>query len=658
MLNEKRQEIAPILKAKINSEKIRLQNLKSGKETLVIDNEKIIVYISENYCNIYLSHEIQQNENKIQKIKEEIEILFDRKLYINFECKGWIVPIGFYYYSDGLYAKKTKKVRGEDVDYICKISMKWLFVIADTFSNKNNTFQYEVMSVTPGKQDEKIELCEKDSILIRHLVVKFLANKLNAPVNDEFRPDLTRFFANFIDVNRNKILYKKTYQTLGWNDNYTEFSPYSKNMFLDFSGDTYNYFKDLSTAFKPKGNKSEFLDRMIIHAANPYADFAISAAFAAPLLQIIGVRSFLLNYNGESKSQKSLSARIGLAAFGNTLKLEMSGSDTINVIKAKIHKLQNCLCYIDDIIQKGNNPVINGYDIGNERDRHRLDQHSEIKETKTWRTIAFCSSESPLSKENDMLGEINRTLELNVDCRPEAYINDEKAAFLYANEYYSFLSNNYGLLGEEYINNIIKAGPILLKNWYSKILKIINDANNDINIAEHISSIAIICLGNYFYRKMFYKVDDIDYSINLGKKILSSIKTKKELDPTNKMLDDIYTFFEVNKSSFLTDNNSGNFWHTPTQILGKIKNNEIYFILAPLRSYLEKNGWDWGIKTNLFKKGLIKYQTKTINGIAGKRIILPLNREELEEEAAAEDERTAIKEENKIIDFERMIKNE
>jgi uncharacterized protein (DUF927 family) len=488
--------------------------------------------------------------------------------------------------------------------------------------------------------------------------VKFLANKLNAPVNDEYRPDLTRFFANFIDVNRNKILYKKTYQTLGWNDNYTEFSPYSKNMFLDFSGDTYNYFKDLVTAFEPMGNKSEFLDRMIIHASNPYADFAISAAFAAPLLKIIGVRSFLLNYNGESKCQKSLSARIGLAAFGNTLKLEMSGSDTINVIKAKIHKLQNNLCYIDDIIQKGNNPVINGYDIGNERDRHRLDQHSEIKETKIWRTIAFCSSESPLSKENDMLGEINRTLELNVDCRPKAYLNDENGAFLYANEYYSFLSNNYGLLGEEYINNIIKAGPLKLKNWYNKILKSINNANNDINIAEHVSSISIICLGNYFYRKMFYKADDINYSINLGKKILSSIKTKKELDPATRVINDIYTFFEVNKSAFLNDNRSADFWNTPNQIFGKIKNKEIYFILAPLRAYLEKNGWDWGIKTNLLKNGLISYKTKTINGIAGKRIILPLNREELAEEEAAEDERAAIKEENNIIDFERMIKNE
>jgi uncharacterized protein (DUF927 family) len=658
MSNNKVKELLTILKTKINYEKNRLKNLKFGKETLVIDDEKIKIYISEKNCKIYLPHDIQQNENKIQKIKETIEVLFDRKLYINFECKGWIVPNGFYFFSDGLYAKKTKKVRGEDVEYICKISMKWLFVIADTFSFKNNTFQYEVMSVTPGKKDEKVELCEKDSILIRHLVVKFLANKLDAPVNDEYRPDLTRFFANFIDVNRNNILYKKTYQTLGWNNDYTQFAPFSKNMFLDFSGDNYNYFKDLVTAFEPKGNKSEFLDRMIIHAANPYADFAISAAFAAPLLKIVGVRSFLLNYNGESKSQKSLSARVGLAAFGDILKLEMSGSDTINVIKAKIHKLQNNLCYIDDIIQKGNKPIINGYDIGNERDRHRLDQHSEIKETKTWRTIAFCSSESPLSKDNDMLGEINRTLELNVDCRPKAYIDDEKAAFLYSNEYYSFLSNNYGLLGEEYINNIIKAGQIKLKNWYNKILKNINNVNNNINIAEHVSSISIICLANYFYRKMFYNIDDINYSINLGKKMLLSIKTKQELDPSMKIIDDIYTFFEVNKNCFLTGENSGNFWSSPNQILGKVKNNEIYFILAPLKAYLEKNGWDWGIRTTLLKKNLIKYKPKSINNVVGKRIILPLNREELEEETAAEEERAAIKEENNIIDFERVIKNE
>lgn len=639
------------LKKRLTSEKNRLKAITKGKEIIVIDNEPIEVTIMPNTCYIYLNH-IQKKEY-IQKTTEAIELIFERKLVIKYKCNNWIIPEGFQYRADGLYAMKTKKRDGVEIKYYEKISIKWLFIEADVYSKEYNLHQYEVKSCMPlSLTDEKIEICEKDTILKRVLVISFLANKLNAPVDDEYRADITRFFTKFIEANNKNLKRKNTVPTLGWNKDFTDFAPYSQNLHIDYSKDRHNYFKNLVTGFEKLGNKQEFLDRLIIHASNPYADFAISSAFAAPLLKLCGVRSFLLNYYGKSKNMKSLSARIGLAAFGDTSKLEMSGHDTINVIKAKLHKLQNSLCYIDDIIQKGKNtPIISGYDIGNERDRHRLDKNSEILETKIWRTIAFCSSESPISKDNDMLGEINRTLELGVDCRPEAYKNDEKLAFLYANDYYNFLSNNYGLLGEEYIKNIIAAGPATIKKWYSKILKELSLA--DINLSDHISSISIICLGNYFYRKMFFGLDNINYSIELGKKILKSIKTKEELKPTKNVLDDIYTFFEVNKNYFVHESMSGKDIQnkTATLIYGKVKNDEIFFILKPLKDYLEKNGWDWSMKKQLIDEKLIKYEAKSINGTVGKRIIIPLIRDDLEDE----EERIAIKEENqtKIIDFKK-----
>jgi hypothetical protein len=654
--NEKKKQIKIIaswMKTRLIQIEEYYKNFKNGKVQLKLYEYQIKCYVKEKSINIYLPSSISEDKGK--SIKIEIEKLFSRKCYIKFTFNGYIIPEGFYYSQDGIYALKVKKEKNEEGkyekrEYREKITDKHLFIVSNVYSEEYNLHQFEVMSQMSNGTEIKTELCTKDHLYKSNLVISFLASKLNCNCIDEYRKDYNLLFYRFAQENKTNLKLKNTVPTLGWNETLDEYAPYSVKLNIDYSRDTYNYFRTLVRGFLKKGNRNEFIERMQKHAVNPYADFAISAAFASPLLKVVGVRSFLLNYYGNSKSQKSLSARVGLSAFGKKDLLEMSGQDTINVLKSKIHKMQNNFCLIDEIIQKGNRtkiPVINGYDIGNERDRHRMDVNAEIKGTKTWRTIVFCTSEQPISNDNDMAGEINRTLVLEANCCPLDLKENEVDK--YARNYYSFLDSNYGLLGEEYINQIIKIGPEL-----KKIYNIIDDKlsleTNQENLTDHITSIAIICLGNYLYRNIFFKENSLKSSIDLGIMILKSIDTIKELDPLQKCLDDIYTFYEINSSSFQTELNEAQKGKY-TNILGKVKNGQIYFIIGPLKKYLEECGWNWNIKRQLESKGLIQYKPKSINNIVGKRIIIPIEREDIINEIDMRIEREGIQNEGKIIDI-------
>lgn len=650
-------KLKEIAEFKLEIEKEKLLKMENGKESFTFDKVSVVAYISSKNVTVYIDSLKSVDETKI---KNKLNFLFNRQISVKKTFLGYVIPKNFHYTKKGMSIVKTKKekINGEieEIEYTEQISDKWIFIVSKVYSKEYDSYQSEVKTIDPVTKDEIVKLCNKDTLARISSCVTFLSTQLNVSADEGKKTDYTKFFFEFMLENGKFLEIKNTVPVLGWNDDFSEFLPYSEKLHLDYSKDKHNFLRNLVNSFNPPNNNNikEAKTKLLKHSENPHSDFIISCGFAAPLLKIIGVRSFIVNIYGESKTQKSLTARIALSIFGKYTSLEMSGTDTKNVIKSKINKLQNILCYIDEIVQKGTkyNNVINGYDFGNERDRGRLDQYSEIKESKTWRTIAICSSESSIQQENDMSGEINRALSLHVDCRLKEMKNDEILCHEYAADYYRFLETNYSGVGNRYIEEIIKIDKKLLLSWYKQINKKLYEVNENQNLTDHISSISAVCLGNYVYRKILFNIDDIFYSIFIGKLILKSIGSKAELNAQEKFLDAVYSYYEVNKVNFIVRGEDSK-RIKPNQIFGAIDNStqEIIFILAPLREHIIKAGFDWNYKTTLIQNGLMKYLTKKINNIAAKRIIIPINRVNLEEELEEAEEREAIQEEMKVLPF-------
>jgi hypothetical protein len=590
------------------------------------------LYLASNLITCYIPAKLDDDIH-IQ-LTNEIRNKYNRIVIFKISINGFIIPKNFEFTNNGIIAERHKKnSKGEiEVTYV-KISDRWLFVKSRVYSTYHDIFQFEVESIDPVTKKTRIELCSADTLSKWSLCVSFLSNNLATITQEEYKKELCNFFMELICSNKNKITKKTTIPHMGWNDSLTEFFPYSDKLFIDYTGDTSKYLKNTVAGFKAKGNKDAFIEKMELMTNNMDSDFIISTHFAAPLLKILCIRSFSVNFYGKSGNMKSLASFVGLSVFGNVNKIRSAGNHTKNVIIEKLSKLHNLPCYVDEITDQS----IDIYQTGNESGRHRLNRVGQILEAVTWRTILTCTSEASMEKDNNKAGEVNRILCIPVDCKP--YDNNlENENF--ARTYYQFLENNYGLLGREYVDYI--------KNNIEAINELYKEINtrlyNKINTKTHISMISTICVANYIYRKVFYSEDNIIGSIRLGKYILSKIKTSIELDLATKMFNAIYSFYEINQAAFRKNNGE----QKTNYCYGVVRDEKVYFILGPLKEYLEKQGFNWNDKKALIDDGLIEYKGARINNDKQKRIIIDLKSYDTIEREGIENESKVLKFPDKI----------
>lgn len=604
-----------------------VDKLKIGITYIYYNLKTYKLYINDKVIICYIPSKLSK-ENTFE-LKSLIKFKYSRPLILKVSINGFIIPDNFNFTNKGIIAERKRKNKdGEEEIVFVKISDRWLFVKSRVYSNYHNVFQFEVESIDPVSKKSKIELCSADTLSKWNYCISFLSNNLAIITNEEYKKELTAFFMEFCCENKAKLKKKQTYPHMGFNDNLTEFFPYSDKLFIDYTGDSSNWLRNTVEAFKEKGNKKQFIEKLKFMANNKDSDFIISSSFAAPLLKILCIRSFSLNFYGKSGNLKSLASYVGLSIFGNANKIKSAGNHTKNVIIEKLAKLHNLPIYVDEIIDDS----IDIYQIGNETGRHRLNRVGQILEAVTWRTILTCTSEASVEKDNNKAGEINRIICIPVDCRPyDNQLDNEK----FAREYYQFLENNYGVLGREYIDYV--------KNNIDEINTLYNDINNrlynDINSKTHISMVSSICVANYIYKKLFYS-DNISYSLELGKYILNKIKSYKELNPVIKMNNAIREFYEINQAAFKV----GTTLQKTNYCYGVVRDQKVYFILNPLKEYLEKLGFNWNDKKALIDDGLIEYKGSMISGEIQKRIILDLKKDQ-------DDERDAIVNESNIVEF-------
>ena len=586
-----------------NSEKICVPGY--GYCDVEFTKHNVIIYIGK---HIY-------DEDKKKEIAASFVNKFNKYVLIKTKINGYIIPDKFYFNRSGIIAEKEIKKDNQIFIIYQVISNLQLFVTARVYSQYHDIFQFEVESYNPISKKRKVKLCEAESLGKWSKIISFLMNELAVNTEEQHKKDLTRFFNLFIRENFKYIKKKITIPHMGWNDNNTEFFPYSNKLHFDYTGDTSRYLRNTIESFKKKGNLHKYKSKLYEFIENNYdAEFVISTAFTAPLLKLIGVRSFAINFYGESGSLKSLSSYFGMSAFGDPMKISSSGGDTKLVLLEKLSKFHNLPFYIDEIKRES----LDIYGIGNESGRHRLNKAGQILEAVTWRTIAITTSEISMENDSNKKGEVNRVICTNVDCTPKILKNkDDLAKEEYARNLYLLIGSNYGLLGEKYIRAVINDKD-KINNYYKIILDNIFDKTKQ---KQHIYMIAAIALGNYLFKKNIFNIDNIDDSIRLGKYFVKKLSHKKDLDPTLKMLDCIYQFYEINKAAFRNESEIFN----NNYCYGAVRDDKIIFILNPLKEYLEKQGFNWNEKKSLIDLKMIEYKSAKISGENQKRIILNIN---------------------------------
>lgn len=150
--------------------------------------------------------------------------------------------------------------------------------------------------------------------------------------------------------------------------------------------------------------------------------FAVSVAFAGPLLHLLGMESGGFHFCGASSSGKSTTGRVACSVYGSP-DFERSWRSTDNAMESIAAAHSDGLLVLDEISQA--DPRIVGetvYMLGNGSGKARANDRGQAgKPVQTWRLLFVSSGEKTLA---ETMGEAGRELKAGMDVRMLAVTAD------------------------------------------------------------------------------------------------------------------------------------------------------------------------------------------------------------------------------------------
>src|SRR4030065_680142 len=198
-------------------------------------------------------------------------------------------------------------------------------------------------------------LCNGEVLGKYGLCITFCMNNLAVVTSEYYKAELINYFNGFVLENKMNINKKVTIPCMGWSKNKREFFPYSDVVSFDFTGDSSGYMRNTMKAFEPPkhANLPAYLKKLEYFSKSRDLDFVASSFLAAPLLKLLGIRSYTLNFYGKSLSMKSFAAHVGMSFFSRPSDTKSSGEDTQKVNMAKLSMFHNLPFYVDDVREVG-----------------------------------------------------------------------------------------------------------------------------------------------------------------------------------------------------------------------------------------------------------------------------------------------------------------
>ncbi len=153
------------------------------------------------------------------------------------------------------------------------------------------------------------------------------------------------------------------------------------------------------STFKRKGKLSDWQHEVsMLCVGNSRLMFAVSAAFAAPLLELTGMESGGFHFRGDSSTGKTTALRVAASVWGGLDYLQRWRA-TDNGLEALSAQHSDCLLVLDELSQV--DPKAAGevaYMIANGSGKTRANRTGTMRDTATWRLLFLSSGEAGLAE--------------------------------------------------------------------------------------------------------------------------------------------------------------------------------------------------------------------------------------------------------------------
>lgn len=243
-----------------------------------------------------------------------------------------------------------------------------------------------------------------------------------------------------------------------------------------------------TSALVPMGDPAEWIAQWrVLHAKSWITRWGMAATFAAPLLRLVGSRTFILHHWGDSSSGKTALASFAMSAWGDPTKLFSSLNRTAISVTEVFKHVTDLPVLFDEKQVSTVTPEEIIYAICLGTGRERATKEGGLRQDRpSWTTMARTTGEVPLVGAHDVGGQNNRVLQVHSAAFP---VKRD------AESLYHFMAENYGHAGPlflEHLANAVNSGGVpQLKSVYTEIRDTITKEAGEGNHAGYAACIGL-----------------------------------------------------------------------------------------------------------------------------------------------------------------------
>ncbi len=436
---------------------------------------------------------------------------------------------------------------------------------------------------------------------------------------------LVRYLSEIENMNYDLIPEKNSIGRLGYIGE-GEFSPYLEGLVFDGDADYRSLYESVRTC----GSGKEWVRlAMECRQMSLTAKIMLAASFASVLIEPLGCLPFFVHlWGGDSGSGKTVSLMLAASVWGNPEKGKYMQTFNGTVVGfEKVAAFLNSLPYCIDELQlveaNKSGQKFNVYLLAQGVGRTRGNKTGGLQKTPTWPNCMLTTGESPLVKDADGAGAINRVIE--IEGEPGQFVIHD------GRRYSGELRKHYGHAGRAFVKKLYSNKEILdeLKLRYDEVFRELSASNTT---EKQAMAAALIVAADELASKWIFH----DKPITVPE-IATMLKTKESVDVGRRGYNYMCDWVAQNSLRMQRGIESG-------EIYGLIEGDVAYIIRSVFDQAVEKGGFSSAVLLSYFKahglidtpgKGKGNTKTRRIGGSSVHCVCLrlPVDSEGSEEEA-------------------------
>lgn len=412
--------------------------------------------------------------------------------------------------------------------------------------------------------------------------------KQGVAVNSENAKEVVRYMSTLESLNYDNLPRQNSVSHMGWLQD-GQFMPYVKD--VSYDGDNVE-FQRMYEEFKPTGDEKVWLDlaKEVRKADSVPARIALAAAFAAPLVQILGGLPFFVHFWGETGCGKTVGLMLAASVWGNPDVGRYVKTFSGTKVSQELYAAFCCnLPILFDELQvisdrKTFDDIV--YMLCEGVSKGRGAKEGGLQVQKRWSSCIITTGEMPITQGNSGGGAVARIVEVNFGGRP---------LFSDARTTANTLKDHYGFAGPKFIKMLRKDGVIdalkaLQKKFYGELMK--EDVQD-----KQVLSASILLAADALATKAIFR-DKHALTVDEIKEYLVS---RSETDVNLRCYQWLIGFCAANPRRFDSeDTSNGEMW-------GKYEDGYVFINKTVFDDILKNKGFspgafmDWAKRKNILK---------------------------------------------------------